>query len=356
MNRRKFLKLAGTAAAASSLGINIVRAQESRSLRVGVYGGYFQDSFDEHIFPRFTEDTGIAVESIGVPTGEAWLVQLEAAARANQAPADVSMMAQTPRLRGVNSGLWAALDESAMPNLQYLREPFVQRDAEGQLVGVGALSWYVTLVTNTDVYPEAPESWAAFWDPANANSLGLLALPSNSFLLEITAATFFPGEDMFVSEERITELLSTLQGLRDNVQLWYRDEGQFQQALQSGEIPMGQYYHDVTGIAAAEGFPVRSTFPQEGGVLDSGSWAVSRASDRLEEAQVFIDYMCQPEVQDLVARRVGTAPSVEREFLGLDDAEFAEVSSDISPILPHYPTYLERSDWLDQRWLEMIIG
>ena len=59
--------------------------------------------------------------------------------------------------------------------------------------------------------------------------------------------------------------------------LWYRDEAQFEQALKSGEIPMGQYYHDVTGLAAADGHPVRSTFPKEGGIQDSGSWvAVAR--------------------------------------------------------------------------------
>ena len=48
------------------------------------------------------------------------------------------------------------------------------------------------------------------------------------------------------------------------------DEAGFERALKSGEIPMGQYFHDVTGLAAADGFPIRSTFPQEGGVLNSG--------------------------------------------------------------------------------------
>src|SRR3546814_14792782 len=78
---------------------SILRAQD-RSLKVGVYGGYFKDSFDEHIFPEFTKATGIAVESVAEPTGEAWLVQLEQAARAGQAPADVSMMSQVAMLKG----------------------------------------------------------------------------------------------------------------------------------------------------------------------------------------------------------------------------------------------------------------
>ena len=90
LNRRQVL--VGSAASAATLFMpSILRAQE-RTLSVGVYGGYFKESFDEHIFPRFTEATGIQVESIAEPTGEAWLVQLEQAARANVAPADVSMM------------------------------------------------------------------------------------------------------------------------------------------------------------------------------------------------------------------------------------------------------------------------
>src|SRR3546814_10518543 len=49
--------------------------------------------------------------------------------------------------------------------------------------------------------PEAPTSWAALWDPANEDKLGLLALVSNSFLLEVTAKTFMGGTDALDSEE-----------------------------------------------------------------------------------------------------------------------------------------------------------
>jgi len=88
---------------------SILRAQD-KSLKVGVYGGYFKKSFDEHVFPDFTKATGIAVESVAEPTGEAWLVQLEQASKAGVAPADVSMMAQVPRLKGETTELWAPLD------------------------------------------------------------------------------------------------------------------------------------------------------------------------------------------------------------------------------------------------------
>lgn len=354
LNRRHFLQ-AGAAGSLVLAAPSILRAQTT-PLKVGTYGGFFQQSFEEHIFPDFTAETGIEVESIPVPTSEAWLVQLEQAGRAGQAPADVSMMANTQRIRGEGADMWAELDRAAVPNAENLPEFFNHTYEDGRFYGTGAVAWYISLVTNTDVYPEAPTSWQALWDPANRDRLGLLALASNSFLLEITAACFFGGNAILETEDGILQVMDKLSEVRPNVRLWYRDEAQFQQALETGEIPMGQYYHDVTGLAASEGQPVRSTFPQEGAVLDSGSWVVARASERINDSQAFINYMCQPEVQAKLSRFVGTAPVVDRALTDLTDEEFSAVASDATPILPYYDLYVEQRDWVTQMWNERVIG
>ena len=348
--------LAGSLAGAGMLAMpSILRAQD-KSLKIGVYGGYFKDSFDKNIFPEFTKATGIAVESLAEPTGEAWLVQLEQAAKAGQAPADVSMISQVSMLKGQSTELWTPLDMGKIKNASGLIDRFVNKYPDGRVAGIGAVAWYITLVTNTDVYKEAPTSWAALWDPANEDKLGLLALVSNSFLLEVTAKTHFGGTNALDTEEGILKAFEKLAEVKPNVRLWYRDEAQFEQALKSGEIPMGQYYHDVTGLAAADGNPVRSTFPKEGGIQDSGCWALSRASTKSEEAHVFIDYMCQPSIQATLSRKVGTAPTVKRELLDLTAEEFAAVSSDVEPITPRYDLYQTKSDWLNQKWTELIVG
>lgn len=346
---------AGVMGAAVLAMPNILRAQD-KSLKVGVYGGYFKDSFDKNIFPEFTKATGIAIESVAEPTGEAWLVQLEQAAKAGAAPADVSMMSQVAMLKGQTTKLWTPLDMAKIPNAKNLIDHFINKYPDGGIAGIGAVAWYITLVTNTDVYKEAPTSWAAFWDKTNADKLGLLALVSNSFLLEITAKTFFGGTNALDTEEGLLKAFDKLAEVKPNVRLWYRDEAQFEQSLKSGEIPMGQYYHDVTGLAAAEGHPVRSTFPKEGGVQDSGCWALSRASKKVDEAHIFIDYMSQPAIQATLSRKVGTSPTVKRELLDLSDKEFAAVSSDIEPIIPRYDLYTTKSDWLNQKWTELIVG
>ena len=346
---------AGLAGASMLAMPSILRAQD-KSLKVGVYGGYFKDSFDKNIFPEFTKATGIAVESVAEPTGEAWLVQLQQAAQAGQAPADISMMSQVAMLKGQATDLWTPLDTSKLKNFSNLLDRFVNKYPDGRVAGIGAVSWYITLVTNTDVYKEPPTSWEALWDPANADKLGLLALVSNSFLLEVTAKTFMGGTNALDTDEGLEKAFAKLAEVKPNVRLWYRDEAQFEQSLKSGEIPMGQYYHDVTGLAAADGNPVRSTFPKEGGIQDSGCWALSRASQKVEEAHIFIDYMSQPSIQATLSRKVGTAPTVKREVTDLTDKEFAAVSSDIEPIIPRYDLYQTKSDWLNQKWTELIVG
>ena len=336
--------LAGGIAGASMLAMPSVLRAQDKSLKVGVYGGYFKTSFDKNIFADFTKATGIAVESVAEPTGEAWLVQLEQAAKAGAAPADVSMMSQVAMLKGQSTNLWTPLDMAKIPNGKNLIERFVNKYPDGKVAGIGAVSWYITLVSNTDVFKTAPTSWADMWAKDKADKL------------EVTAKTFMGGTKALDTDEGIIKALEKLAELKPNVRLWYRDEAQFEQALKSGEIPMGQYYHDVTGLAAADGNPVRSTFPKEGGIQDSGCWAISRASKKTEEAHTFINYMCQPAIQATLSRKVGTSPTVQRSLLDLSDKEFAAVSSDIEPIIPRYDLYQTKSDFLNQKWTEMIAG
>jgi putative spermidine/putrescine transport system substrate-binding protein len=325
-----------------------------KTLKVGAYGGYFKDSFDKHIFPDFTKETGIKIESVAEPTGEAWLVQLEQAAKAGVAPADVNMMAQVAMLKGQKTNLWKPLDLNKIPNHKNLLPVFIHKYPDGKVDGIGAVSWYITLVSNTKVFPEAPKSWGDMWAADKKDKLGLLALASNSFLLEITATTFFGGTKILDTQEGIQKVLDKLATLKPNVKLWYRDEAQFEQALKSGEIPMGQYYHDVATLASKD-HPVRSTFPKEGGVLDSGSWAVTKACKKVEEAHVFINYMCRPDIQKKLSLKVGTSPTVKKELTGLSAQDFAAVSSEIKPIIPRYDIYTGKmSDWVNQKWTDMI--
>ncbi len=350
---RKYIVLLACVAVLALVALPAGAAE--KSIKVGVYGGYFKDSFDKHIFPDFTKETGIKVESVAEPTGEAWLVQLEQAAKAGVAPADVNMIAQVPMLRGQKTQLWKPLDLNKIPNSKNLNcRSSSTSTRTGRWTASGRCPGTSPWSRTPRSSPKPRTPGATCGPPDKKDKLGLLALVSNSFLLEVTATTFFGGTKILDTQDGIQKVLDKLAAIKPNVKLWYRDEAQFEQALKSGEIPMGQYYHDVASLAAKD-HPVRSTFPKEGGILDSGTWAVTKACKKVEEAHIFINYMCRPDIQKKLSVKVGTSPTVKKELVGLSPEEFAAVSSDIKPIIPRYDIYTGKmSDWINQKWTDMI--
>jgi putative spermidine/putrescine transport system substrate-binding protein len=331
---------------------------EGSSIKVSTYGGFFEENFSK-MYPAFTEQSGVEVESVSEPTSEAWVVQLQQSVQAGTPPpSDVSMLSGVGIQRAINGEIFAPIDLSAIPNADVLAEGFVRETEDGQVAGIGAVSWYITIVSNTDRVPESPDTWTTLWDPQWENELALLRNAGNSFLIEITAATHFGGYDIIQTQDGILEVMRKLQEVKPNVKLWYRDEAQAQQAFNTGEVSLGQFYHDITTFAASQGEPLQSVFPTEGAILDSGFWHISANSENVEACHAFIDYMCQPAIQAELARTLGTSPVAVQETMDLTAEEYEAVSGPgpEAALRPEYKIYDELEDWIDQQWSEMIVS
>lgn len=322
-------------------------------LTISAWGGFFEETLAAEIYPGFTEETGIEVKSIAQPEDSAWMTQLMAAARAKQAPADLSLVTDEVLIRGNEVGLWAKLDPAKMPTTESLKEGYVILDDEGKAYGVGALAFYTTLVTNTDFMAEAPKSWEELWEGKWDDKLGIVTT-ANSGLMEVTAHTFFGGYEIMETREGLEKVIAKIGELKPQVKLWYRDEGQFQQALESGELNGGLYYHDVAMLSIWDGKPIASTFPKEGGIVADAYWVTPRDSENIESVEKFIDYMSRPEIQATMARSMGVFPIVPRDSMDLTDDEFSAVGSDIEPIRVQTSVHLREGDWLETKYQEMI--
>jgi putative spermidine/putrescine transport system substrate-binding protein len=327
-------------------------------IKVGTYGGFFEENFSK-MYPAFTKKTGVEVESVEESTSEVWVVSLQQAIEAGgPPPTDVSMLSGVGIQRALNGDILAKYRASDIPESENLDDGYVRTDDEGNVAGVGGVSWYITIVSNTDRVKESPDTWAAFWEPEWRNELALLKNVANSYLIEITAETFFGGYDILDTQDGVVEVLGKLQEVKPNVKLWFRDEAQAQQAYNSGEVSLGQFYHDITSYAASQGEPLRSVFPKEGAILDSGFWSISKNTESLGACVAFVDYMCQPEIQAELARTLGTTPTAKRDTMDLTDEEY-EAFSGPGPeaaLRPKYEMYDEWEDWLDQKWTEMILS
>lgn len=326
---------------------------QADELTVSAWGGFFEETLAAEIYPAFTAETGIDVRSIAQPEDSTWMTQLMAANRAGQAPADLSLVVDEVLFRGNEVGLWAELNPANMPGTGDLIDGYVKLNDAGNAYAVGALAFYTTFVTNTDYAADAPASWAELWEPQWDGKLGIVTTP-NSGLLEVTAKTFFGGYEIMQTREGLEEVIAKIAELKPQVSLWYRDEGQFQQSLESGELNAGLYYHDVAMLSIWDGLPIASTFPAEGGIVSDAYWVVPAASKNVSAAEQFLDYMSRPAVQAEMARVMGIAPIVPRDSMDLSDEEFAAVSNDIEPIRVQTEIHLREGDWLETKYQEMI--
>lgn len=350
MTRRALVK----GAAAGMLAMPFIRPSwaASRSLKIATYGGNFENGFIKHIYPEFQKATGITVESVSEPAGLEFLMQVAEATRAGKAPMDLCTMAQEDVARGANLKIWRSYDAGRIPNMANLDARFIHKSEAG-IDGIGAMAWYQTLIVNPAEVKPLPTSWKVLWDPAHRDSWGL-ASGGGSTLFEITAATWFGGNEVLESEDGIRQVLAKIAELKPNVKLWWESEGTMQTAYENDEVIGGMYFHDVAGVMARSGVPVVSIFPEEGGVIDFGSWCQPVASTRIEEAQEFINFTCQPAIQALMTRKIGTAPLVERKMMDLTDAEFAAASSERPPIAMDVRSRLKLLSFMDGQFTKML--
>lgn len=323
------------------------------SLKVSSYGGNFEQAMSEHVYPVFEKVSGIKVESIPQPSGLQFLLQLIEANRAGISPMDLCISTAVDITRGRNANLWRIRDTKPLTNLGNLPEQYVSKSAKG-VDGVGALGWYLIFVINSDKIKVAPDSWTALWDPSHKDAWGLNGGGGAGLLYEIAAATYFGGTEILNTEAGILKVLDKIAELKPNTKLWWESEGTMQTALENGEVDGGVYFADVTATLAASGAPVKAITPKEGAIIDFGCWCQPTASTKVAEADSFINFMCSPEAQELIARKVNAPPLIRKELMNLTPAEFTKVSSDVPPISVNIKARADHLDFMATRFNQML--
>lgn len=354
ITRRKLLKTSASVGFLAGTGMLAAPAiAQSRSIKIGSYGGYFEDSLKQHVYPVFTEATGIAVESVTQPDSTSWLQTMSQALSAGNIPADLSMHTPVNIIKaGRLGGILAPIDPGRIATIDNVGESFLSRQGDS-LLGVGALSFFYSMVINTDEITEEPSSWADFWDSSRFEASLGLPKSVNFHFLEVVAATFLGGTDALRTRDGIIAAVEKAAELHQNVALWYTGESQMEQALKNFDVVGGMYFHDVAGLMAADGHPVKSIFPREGNVIDFNSWTLAQGSDKQDEAYEFMAFSCQPETQAIMSRMIGTAPVVDAASTGLADDELAAVTGTPAIHVP-YEVYLDDETFINEAWDRMV--
>ncbi|MDS0261074.1 extracellular solute-binding protein [Haloarcula sp. S1CR25-12] len=329
---------------------------ESNPLSVEFFGGVFKEVLDKQLVAPFEEETGIPVETSG-GTSASEPVQLQSAVKAGEAPIDLVVATPINRIRGQRLGIWHTYDPGELENSDVVLDDLLPTTDQGEVVGTGAFGWFATLVSQTDLLDEPLDSWSAFWDSQYEGSLAL-SDSQRSGIIDITAEMFFDGRETLQSQDGLVQVLEKVQELKSQVSLWYNGEAEAQQALLEENVSASWLFHDVTLVMEDNGEPVKSVFPSEGAVQNDGAWVILDSTNYPEEAIQFIDYSLRPDVQQKISENLFTAPVIEESALDMGEDLYSRVygPGPEAAIRPDYEMYLDREEWLSQRWREMILS
>jgi len=361
-NRREFLKYTSVAGAGALTALSGCVGGSSgdgtaSSLTVSSFGGAFKEILEAELYEPFEEETGISIESQAQGGTAEIIPRIRSAVENGNAPVDVLTVPVPGVLRGLNSDLWMTHEEGEFENLEFISDDLMKYDDDGNLVGIGSQAWLINLVHNTEETDNGPTSWTSLWDSTYEDQMAMMTPPVTGYMPDIAAAIHFDGADSLQSESDIRDVFEKLSEVTPQAQMWYTNEANFQSSLKNGETPMGMLYNDITLVLQDQGAPVESTFVDEGSVLGSGRWVSPRTSENGTAITQFIDYASRPAVQDRVSRNLYTVPTIEEQHSELDAETYQRVAGPglDSAIIPNFDMYVERQEFINQLWNELII-
>jgi putative spermidine/putrescine transport system substrate-binding protein len=354
VSRRKILQLTA-AGAATAMAPAVLQGATQTPLRVSAYGGMFENALRNSVAKRFTAETGIAVEIASQGAGDDWLFGIVRAVRSGLTPIDMTMLTPVEVLRSMKMGRVFQPFTETMANVDKIPSEKLFR-YQGQLFGVGMVSWYLALVINPDLVKSEPTSWRnIFEDEAYRRKISLNG-NYNGGVLEIIANTYFDGTQTLNTSEGLDAVFAKMADISPQVKFWWTAESQMEQALRNGDVIAGTYFHDVANLLKNDGFPIQSTFPKEGAYIGTGQYTMLASTKKTAECHAFVNFCAQPDIQAIFAREMRLSPTLPNDLVGLSETEFNLVGTDIPPIYPAGKLMAGKVSLLQRKWQRTLSG
>lgn len=275
---------------------------EGESLIVTAYAGPFYDAFTKVIIPVFEEDTGATVELI--PTyGEEMTTILSAPA--DKPPFDVVGVWNPSVIQGVAEGVLLPLRVENIPNFKDVTDFHRQFGViDGVVYGAPFEFGFFGIAYDKEALGFTPTSWDDLWRPEAQGKIGLDSVFWWKVLgTPAMAMDLAPDLDELYTDEGLSAVLERLGEL--DVAFWYDSGAAATAAMDRGDIAIALELIEIVAPLVLQD-PDKYGFVVPGG--KSGGYvdymAVVRGTEKRDLAEVWLNYILDPELQALWAEEV----------------------------------------------------
>ena len=351
ISRRTFLAgTAGVAVAATGPFVWIPRAGAAGKVVIRTIGGSYEEANVKAIFEPFTKATGIEVVKIPATLGkllamfESGNIELDIV---DAGELGVLSLSQKGALEKINYKSWKLTNPEDF-------DPAIRHDDM-----VANIYYSTVLGYNAQTFPtgKQPRSWAEFWDLKKFPGPRMLAdLASGTVDFEFALlADGVPRDKIYPID--VNRALKALDRVRPAIRKFWDTGALSAQMLADKEVVLGSIWNGRLQAVADKGAPLAIEWNEA--CLQTQFWSILKGAKNLENAQRFIEFACQPEIQASHAKNIPYGPTNRQAF--------KSISADVAARLPSSPehkakAFLQNGKWwadnrpmVSERWSQWLL-
>lgn len=327
-------------------------AGQGVTLNVYNWGEYIANGADDSVdvVAVFEKLTGIQVNYTTFDSNESMYAKLKSGA----ANYDVIIPSDYMVAKMIAEEMLLPLDYSNIPNFRLIDEEYRSPDYDpANAYTVPYMLCTTGIIYNTAMVETAPSRWADLWNEEYAgsilmfnNSRDAYAIGALKLGLEINPQT----------TEEVDRVVEELKAQKPLVQAYVMDE--IFDKMEGGEAAVGVYYSGDAITMIDDNPALAWVFPEEGSVLSVDCMCIPATSKNQEAAEMFINFMCEPDVGLINAEYVGYTTPMTAVWEMLDDElKYSGIAYPSPEVAAKEVTFTALSDevnsQLDVKWSEM---
>jgi putative spermidine/putrescine transport system substrate-binding protein len=339
---------AAVAATATGPFVWTRRAGAAAKVVIRTIGGAYEEANVKAIFEPFTKATGIEVVKAPATLGKL-LAMFEAGSMeldlVDAGELGMLSLSQKGALDKINYKGWKLTNPEDMDH---------RRDDM-----VADIYFSTVLGYNTQVFPTGkhPKNWAEFWDvkkfpgPRTLTDLAAGAVDLEFALL----ADGVPKDKLYPID--LDRSFKSLDRVRPSIRKFWDTGALSAQMLADKEVVLGSIWNGRLQAIADKGAPLAIEWNEA--ALQVQFWGPLKGAKNAENAQRFIDFACQPQIQAAHAGLIPYGPTNRQAF--------KHIPADVAPRLPSSPehkpkAFLHSAQWwadnrskVSERWSQWLL-
>ncbi|RST50052.1 ABC transporter substrate-binding protein [Variovorax sp. MHTC-1] len=326
--------------AAAGLALPALPSFAAAPLVVNTYGGRWEKFWRSDLLPMLDKASGVQ-PTLDVGLGKNFIANLRAAG-IEKPPYSVLMVNENIASVVRGEGYFEPIPAVKVPNLANVY-PNLRNPGDN---GVRGIVSTIGIGYRKDLVKTPPKSWTDLWsNPEFKGKIGLYQIGNTAAMLFLLMTAKIHGGSQDAIDRAFVEIKKLLPFTQAD---W---SGTLSTMLTRGDVTVAVIDFPEIVALKKKGVPVEMVVPSEGVVAFEQSFNILKNAPNKEDAYKYLNFILQPEVQEMMAKEFFTSPTNTKVQLASSMAADVPVSGkamasivgfDWSKVNPQLPAITDR--------------